>query len=165
MERERVFFDITINSSPLERITMELYNDIVPKTAQNFRTLCMGDKGFGYAGSCFHRIIPGFMCQGGDITKGNGTGGRSIFGQKFNDENFNVNHGEAGLLSMANSGPNTNSSQFFITLAPASWLDGKHVVFGRVVEGMNVVLQMAQCGSNSGRTSATVKIQSCGLLD
>ena len=141
-----------------------MYNDIVPKTAENFRALCTGEKGFGYANSAFHRVIPQFMLQGGDFTRGNGTGGRSIYGEKFADENFAKKHEKPGLLSMANAGPNTNGSQFFITTVPCPWLDGKHVVFGEVVDGYDVVKQVESYGSNSGATRARITIDACGEL-
>ncbi|KAL3838129.1 hypothetical protein ACJIZ3_022720 [Penstemon smallii] len=171
MKNPKVFFDILIGKARSGRVVMELFSDTTPKTAENFRALCTGEKGIGasgkplhYKGSKFHRIIPNFMCQGGDFTRGNGTGGESIYGLKFADENFNVKHTEPGLLSMANSGPNTNGSQFFITTARTSWLDGKHVVFGKVVEGYSVVKEMEKVGSDSGSTASPVVIEDCGEI-
>ena len=171
MSRPRVFFDVTIGGQPAGRIVFELYSDIVPKTAENFRCLCTGEKGQGksgkplhYKGCKFHRVIPDFMIQGGDFTAGNGTGGESIYGEKFEDENFQVKHTGPGLLSMANAGPNTNGSQFFITTVPCPWLDGKHVVFGKVVEGMDVVKALEKCGSRDGKTSKVCAIADCGQL-
>ncbi|KAJ1033864.1 hypothetical protein NDA16_000072 [Ustilago loliicola] len=157
-----VFFDITKNGAPMGRITFKLYDDVVPKTAKNFRELCTGAPGFGYKGSNFHRVIPSFMLQGGDFTDGNGTGGKSIYGAKFADENFKLTHNKPGLLSMANAGPNTNGSQFFITTVVTSWLDGKHVVFGEVVDGMNVVQAIEAEGSRSGKPKSTITIADCG---
>jgi peptidylprolyl isomerase len=171
MSNPRVFFDITIGGKPAGRITFELFADAVPKTAENFRALCTGEKGKGqsgkalhYKGSAFHRIIPQFMCQGGDFTRGNGTGGESIYGEKFADENFTNKHTTPGLLSMANAGRNTNGSQFFITTVATPHLDGKHVVFGKVVDGMKVVSAMEAVGTRSGGTSSPVVIADCGEL-
>ncbi|KAF9032422.1 cyclophilin-like domain-containing protein [Panaeolus papilionaceus] len=160
-----VFFDIAINQKHTGRIVFQLFDETVPKTSQNFRELCTGQHGFGYAGSSFHRIIPRFMLQGGDFTCGNGTGGKSIWGPKFADENFVHKHIGPGLLSMANSGPNTNGSQFFITTVDTPWLDNRHVVFGKVVEGMNLVKVIESFGSESGTPKAQITITSSGVVE
>ena len=166
----RVFFDVSIGGSPAGRIIFEL-SDRTPRTSENFRALCTGEKGMGrsgkplhFRGCIFHRIIPQFMIQGGDFTRGDGTGGESIYGNKFQDENFTLRHTDPGMLSMANAGPNTNGSQFFITTVPCPWLDGKHCVFGRVTEGMEIVRAMEGQGTQNGRPRTQVMITNCGQL-
>ncbi|MEU6114165.1 peptidylprolyl isomerase [Streptomyces sp. NPDC047117] len=159
-----VYFDVTVNDEPIGRIVFKLFDDVVPQTARNFRELATGENGYGYAGSTFHRVIPAFMLQGGDFTNHNGTGGKSIYGEKFADENFQLKHDRPFLLSMANAGPNSNGSQFFITTVITDWLDGKHVVFGEVVEGQDIVKQVEALGSRSGATSAKVAIKASGTL-
>merc|ERR1711966_174305 len=171
MSNPVVFFDMTIGGQSAGRIEMTLRSDVVPKTAENFRCLCTGEKGKGklgktlhFKGSTFHRVIPGFMCQGGDFTAGNGTGGESIYGAKFADESFAGKAGKHtgdGCLSMANAGPNTNGSQFFVCTGQTPHLDGKHVVFGKCVEGYDVVKKIEKVGSQSGATSQPVVIADC----
>ncbi|PNH06306.1 Peptidyl-prolyl cis-trans isomerase [Tetrabaena socialis] len=173
MENPRVWFDIQIGSETAGRVVMELYADIVPRTVENFRALCTGEKGVGksgkrlhFKGCVFHRIIPEFMCQGGDFTAGDGTGGESIYGQRFDDERpgLALKHDKPGILSMANAGPNTNGSQFFVCTVPCPWLNNKHVVFGRVVEGMTTVKRMEVVGQRSGKPSRKVIIADCGQV-
>mmetsp|Transcript_37263 Transcript_37263/g.57792 ORF Transcript_37263/g.57792 Transcript_37263/m.57792 type:complete len:190 (-) Transcript_37263:153-722(-) len=166
-----VYFDITVGGKPTGRIEMELRADVVPKTAENFRCLCTGERGTGktgkklhFKGSTFHRVIPGFMCQGGDFTRHNGTGGEGIFGEQWPDENFELKHTGPGILSMANAGPNTNGSQFFLCTEETSWLDGKHVVFGQVTNGLDVVRKIEKVGSQSGTTKKPVVVADSGQL-
>lgn len=163
-DHPRVFFDISIEEQYAGRVVMELFRSVVPKTVENFRALCTHLYGFGYRYSYFHRIIPGFMVQGGDFEKSDGTGGSSIYGDQFEDESFHYKHDRAGLISMANSGKNTNGSQFFITTIPCPHLDGKHVVFGRVLQGMDVVSLIEECGTEDGQVSQMVRIDNCGEI-
>ena len=166
-----VFLEVGADEKPLGRLVFELFITDVPRTAENFRALCTGEKGIGksekplsFKDNVFHRVIPEFMAQGGDITKGDGTGGESIYGKKFEDENFKLKHNMEGLLSMANCGKDTNNSQFFITFDACPWLDGKHVVFGRLTEGLSVLKQIENLGSQNGYPRKTIKITDCGQL-
>ena len=165
--RARAWLDVAIGGRPAQRITFELYSDVLPRTCENFRALCAGDRGarLTYAGSTFHRVIRNFMIQGGDFTRGDGTGGESVYGGKFDDEAFVDNHDAPGLLSMANAGKNTNGSQFFITTVKTPHLDGKHVVFGRVVGGMDVVAKLEDGAvDDASKPKKPCVIDDCGEL-
>ena len=169
----RCYFDMSVGGAPVGRITFELRSDVAPRTCENFRALCTGERGAGrrsgkplhYKGSTFHRVIPNFMCQAGDFTRGDGTGGESIYGETFADETFALRHTGPGILSMANAGPDTNGSQFFICTSKTAWLDGKHVVFGSVVDGMDVVRRIEAVGSESGKCKRPVVVTDCGVED
>ncbi|EAX91669.1 cytosolic cyclophilin, putative [Trichomonas vaginalis G3] len=172
IKRPHCFFDVNIDNKSVGRIIFELFSDIVPKTSENFRCLCTGEKGKGkngmplhYKGTQFHRIIPNFMIQGGDIINFNGTGGESIYGYTFPDENFYVKHDNPYILSMANAGQNTNSSQFFITTVKTPQLDGEHVAFGRVVNGFDVVEKIQECRSDDGKPKFVCEVADCGQFD
>ena len=175
MINPKVFFDISIGNSKTKKIIFELFAKECPKTSENFLKLCTGELKnvkinnkeilMSYKNSIFHRIIPGFMAQGGDFTNFNGTGGISIYGERFNDENFIYKHKEKGLLSMANSGPNTNGSQFFLTFIECPWLDGKHTVFGKTIEGIDLLNDLEKVGTQSGKTLKEVKIIDCGKIN
>jgi len=173
LQRVKCYFEITINKQPAGRIVFQLYNDICPKTCENFRALCTGEKGYSkstetrlyYQGSTFHRVIKGFMIQGGDISKADGTGGESIYGGMFEDENFKISHTKPYLLSSANSGPNTNGSQFFIITNTAPQLDGKCVVFGEVIKGQEVIKKIEeQKVDKKDKPMVAVTIITCGEI-
>lgn len=171
MSNPRVWLDITIDGAAAGKITIELFSDKVPKTAENFRLLCTGEKGVGrsgaklhYKGCRFHRIIPHFIVQSGDFIANDGTQNESVYGQRFEDENFSVKHSEPGIVSMANSGRNSNGSQFFITLSKASWLDSRHVAFGRVIEGLDIVELIQAAGTSDGTPKQQILISDCGEI-
>jgi len=161
-DNTRCWLRVAAGGEDIGKVTFEIKDDVVPKTAKNFVALCTHEKGFGYKGTPFHRVIPGFMAQTGDFTRHDGMGGESIYGRKFDDENFILRHTGPGVLSMANAGRNTNGSQFFIGYAPTNWLDGKHVVFGQVIAGWDVMKKIEACGSRTGKTSSRVTIKECG---
>jgi peptidyl-prolyl isomerase F (cyclophilin D) len=160
----RVYLDLAADGAPLGQIVIELRPDVAPMTSENFRALCTGEKGYGYKSCLIHRVVKNFVLHGGDFTNHDGTGSRSIYGARFNDESFKLKHDSPGVVSMANAGPHTNGSQFFITLSKTEWLDGKHVAFGRVVQGMEVVKRVEAAGTLNGATHKRISIDDCGQV-